>query len=102
MASRYKKIKLKTGETIDEHRLVFSRHIGRDLKHTEFVHHKNEDPRDNRIDNLEIKTPGDHARHHLLRHGAKRYKKGCRCNICLQARAAYKRRYRLNKLIRFG
>lgn len=46
-----------------EHRLVMARRIGRTLLRSEVVHHINHDPRDNRVENLELyPSNGDHKR----------------------------------------
>ncbi len=50
--------------TVLQHREVMEKHVGRKLLSTEIVHHKDENKQNNSIDNLEILTPSDHAKHH--------------------------------------
>lgn len=50
-----------------EHRLVMSHFLGRMLNKNDVVHHKNGNPRDNRIDNLELTTYEEHIKKHLLK-----------------------------------
>ena len=60
------------GKEMLEHRFVMEQHIGRSLRSGEVVHHINEDRLDNRIENLQLMTKGEHATHHdtgKIRHG---------------------------------
>lgn len=64
MNNTYKRTTYK-GKSIDEHRKVMEMYLGRKLKRNEYVHHKNGNKRDNRIENLELMTPLEHNRHHF-------------------------------------
>lgn len=88
MKTRYRKIKLPDGTTMDEHRLVMERHLGRKLHRLEVVHHKNNDPRDNRIENLEVMSLREHSRMHML--GTKLPAETC-AKIAAAKRAYYAR-----------
>lgn len=48
-----------------EHRYVMEQHLGVKLASYEVVHHKNRNPQDNRIENLEVMT----AKDHIVMHG---------------------------------
>lgn len=54
-----------------EHRHVMEQHIGRKLRRDEHVHHKNHDPQDNRLENLEVLSESEHHREHLTSERAK-------------------------------
>lgn len=48
-----------------EHRVVMEQHLGRRLEPWELVHHRDENPSNNSIDNLELRQFGEHtAEHH--------------------------------------
>jgi hypothetical protein len=64
MSYKYKKIKLKDGSTIDEHRMIMEQYLGRKLDFDEVVHHINGDGRDNRIENLELQSRSQHGKEH--------------------------------------
>ena len=46
------------------HRLIMEEKLGRPIFPSEHVHHKNENPKDNRIENLEIVSASQHAKIH--------------------------------------
>jgi hypothetical protein len=55
---------MKEGKFVYEHRWIMEQKIGRKLKRNEHVHHINGNPKDNRIENLEILSNADHAKIH--------------------------------------
>lgn|SRR3990167_8481877 len=59
----YKRIYIE-GKITQEHRHILSQHLGRVLTIKEIVHHRNGNKLDNRLENLEIMTRSEHARHH--------------------------------------
>ena len=63
--TKYKAIKV-NGKKVDEHRYIMEQALGRPLTRNEGVHHKNGDPRDNRLENLELMTRAEHGRLHGL------------------------------------
>lgn len=52
------------GKTLQRHRLIFERHLGRPLASHEIVHHKDGNKRNNALENLELMTRATHAQHH--------------------------------------
>lgn len=64
---RYKSTKI-NGKKILKHRAVMEAHLGRKLRTDEYVHHRNGDKLDNRLENLEVMDPVQHGRLHHLKH----------------------------------
>lgn len=62
--SPYLMIKTEQGWQL-HHRWVMEQHLGHELATGELVHHINEIQTDNRIENLEIMSRAEHARHHF-------------------------------------
>lgn len=75
MNNSYKQLRI-NGKHIDEHRYIMEQHLGRELGRYEYVHHKNGNKRDNRIENLEIMTPLEHNRKH--------FEKLAKTKICIE------------------
>ena len=67
MTNPYKRTTL-NGKPIDEHRKVMTLYLGRKLGRNEYVHHKNGNKKDNRIENLELMTPQEHNKHHQTKY----------------------------------
>lgn len=55
---------MRGGKKVRAHRWIMEQEIGRKLLPTEHVHHRNKNPLDNRLENLEVLSSRDHMRLH--------------------------------------
>jgi YHS domain-containing protein len=74
--SKYKWVTINDKNYI-EHRILMEKYLKRKLAKDEVVHHKNGIRDDNRIENLQIMTVGEHSRFH--RKPAKKMRINCDC-----------------------
>ncbi len=58
--------KLYRGRYVYEHHLVYWRNTGKAVPEGHTIHHRNEIKTDNRWENLELLTKGEHAAHHTV------------------------------------
>lgn len=77
IATPYRQTKI-DGRKINTHRLVMEKHAGRRLDRFELVHHVNGDKLDNRLENLKIVSPKEHA----AEHGQQKYPLTWMCEVC--------------------
>lgn len=70
-----------------EHRFVVECELGRFLTEDEVVHHRNHDKQDNRPENLEVKSPVEHAREH----GAERTSRATTTLVCPMCEESFER-----------
>jgi hypothetical protein len=59
----YVKLKI-DGKWCFEHRYILSKFLNREISENEVIHHKNHNPQDNRICNLQILSIKEHERLH--------------------------------------
>lgn len=75
---RYRVYLKDTKQVISYPRYIMEQALGRKLYDNEQVHHKDENPANNNIDNLEIKMLGEHQR----QHSKKYFNKIIACKWC--------------------
>ena len=76
-------------------RYIMKKHLGRELLWNEQVHHKDENPLNNDIDNLEIKLLGEHQKEHSQKYHDKWVVCGW-CNKPFMWTAEKQRKYHSN------
>ncbi len=94
MLSKHTRTRLiwRDGKKVRAHRWIMEQHVNRKLLPNEHVHHKNGDPLDNRMENLQILLINAHMRLHK-----QRYPDTKCCVNCGQEFAANPRKRRRHK-----
>lgn len=64
LQSKYRGMKV-SGQRIDVHRHIMEVFLGRKLTRNEIVHHKDGNPLNNDISNLELLSRSEHSRYHM-------------------------------------
>ena len=65
----YIRVRLSDGRILGEHRYIMEKHLGRKLKPSEIVHHKDENKKHNVLSNFEVHTVASHSALHAFRGG---------------------------------
>lgn len=104
MSYKYKRIRLSRTKTIDAHRLVWIKHNG-EIPQGFVIHHIDENPLNNSLENLELLSRSVHAKLHFKPIPQKQvfracgtitaYNRGCRCLLCKEASRLKTLNYRL-------
>lgn len=62
---KYRRMRISKTKTQDEHRIIMEMHLGCKLTDNEVVHHKDGNPRNNDIENLQLMTRSEHGKLHF-------------------------------------
>lgn len=63
MRKTYKVTKI-NGKSKDVHRIIMEKHLGRKLSFNEVIHHKDGNPKNNKLENLELMSRSAHGKIH--------------------------------------